>query len=123
MSRADTRRLGFPLSAIQQRLIGGLFILHGLAHAALGIWAAETGRWWVVASLWELAMVGFIAAGLGALGVAGLRELWRGLTLVAGAASILLFLTAPHRAFLPGLTVDVVALALISYTGSAPSPS
>jgi hypothetical protein len=109
----------FPLSATQQKVLGYFLLLHGLAHAAVGIWAAETGRWWLVASLWELAMVGFIAAGFGALGVAGLRDVWRAITLVAASASMLLFLSSPHRAFLPGLGIDITALALAAYSQSA----
>ena len=114
-------RLSFPLSSTQQKLLGSFFVLHGLAHAAVGIWAAETGRWWLVASLWELAMVGFIVGGLGALGVAGLRDLWRALTLVAASASILLFLSAPNSAFLLGVGIDVTALSLVAYSQPAPA--
>jgi len=111
--------LTFPLSSTQQKLLGSFFVLHGLAHAAIGIWAAETGRWWLVGSLWELAMVGFIVAGLGALGVAGLRELWRPFTLVAATASLLLFLSAPNSSFLFGVGVDIMALALVAYSQPA----
>lgn len=114
-----TEAVTFPLSATQQRLLGYFFLLHGLAHAGIGVWAAETGRWWVAASLWELAMVGFIAAGFGALGVAGLRDLWRALTFVAACASILLFLSSPHTAFLFGLGADIMSLALVAYSQSA----
>ncbi len=111
--------LTFPLSAIQQKVLGYFFLLHGLAHAAVGIWAAETGRWWMVASLWELAMVGFIAAGFGALGVRGLRDVWRGITLVAASASMLLFLSGPRSAFVFGLVIDISAMTLAAYSQSA----
>lgn len=111
--------LTFPLSAIQQKILGYFFLLHGLAHAAVGIWAAETGRWWMVASLWELAMVGFIAAGFGALGVAGLRDVWRAITIVASSASMLLFLSSPRSAFLLGLGIDIMILALAAYSRDA----
>lgn len=109
----------FPLSTTQQKILGSFFLLHGLAHAAVGMWAAETGRWWMVASLWELAMVGFVAAGLGALGVAGLRDLWRAIVVVASGASILLFLTSPRGVFLIGLAIDVTIMALAVYSKSA----
>ncbi len=114
-------RMSFPLSVRQQKLLGYFFLFHGLAHAAVGIWAAETGRWWFVASLWELAMVGFAAAGFGALGIAGLRELWRASAMVAAIASILLFLLSPHGAFLLGIGIDVSALTLVAFSESAPS--
>lgn len=119
--RERLETVSFPLSAIQQKLLGWFFLFHGLAHAGVGIWAAETGRWWLVASLWELAMVGFVAAGFGALGVAGLRELWRASTMVAAIASILLFLLSPHGAFLLGIGIDVSALTLVVFSQGAPS--
>ena len=107
--------VAFSLSATQQKILGFVFVLHGFAHAAIGIWAAESGRWWLIASLWELAMVGFIAAGLGALGLAGLRDIWRGLTALAASSSILLFLTSPQRVFLVGLGLDISMLVLVAY--------
>lgn len=113
------RSVSFPLSSTQQEVLGCFFVLHGFAHAAVGIWAAETGRWWLVASLWELAMVGFIVAGLGAVGVAGLREVWRAFTLVAASASLLLFLTSPKSVFLIGVGIDIMALALVTYSQPA----
>lgn len=119
--REQVARLSFPLSSIQQKVLGCFFVLHGLAHAAVGIWAAETGRWWLIASLWELAMVGFIVAGLGALGLHGLRELWRAFTLIAASASLLLFLSAPHPTFLLGAGIDIMALAVAAYSLPAPA--
>jgi len=122
MSRRErVERVTFPLSALQQKLLGCFLLFHGLAHAAVGIWAAETGRWWIVASLWQLAMVGFVAAGFGALGVAGLRELWRASTIVASIASILLFLLSPNSAFLLGIGIDVSALSLVAFSQSVSS--
>jgi hypothetical protein len=110
--------VSFSLSTTQQKILGSFFLLHGLAHAAIGIWAVETGRWWMVASLWELAMVGFIAAGFGALGLAGLRDVWRAIAIVAAGASILLFLSSPLSAFLIGLGIDVTIMALAVYSQS-----
>jgi len=118
--REEIARVSFPLSSIQQKVLGSFLVLHGLAHAAVGVWTAETGRWWIVASLWELAMVGFIAGGLGAIGVQGLRKSWRGFILVAATASIMLFLASPHSAFLFGVGIDITALALVAYSQPAP---
>jgi hypothetical protein len=63
-------------------------------------------------------MVGFIAAGFGALGVAGLRDLWRAIAIVAAGASILLFLSSPRGVFLIGLGIDVTIMALSVYSQS-----
>ena len=47
-------------------LIGVLLILHGLAHAGAGMWAA--GPVWLVTILWWLATMLYVSAGLGVLG-------------------------------------------------------
>jgi hypothetical protein len=119
--RERLESITFRLSATQQKLLGYFFLLHGLAHAAIGTWVAETARSWLVAPLWEVAMVGFIAGGFGALGVAGVRGPWRRLTMAAAIASILLFLLSPNGAFLLGIGIDISALALIAFLQSAPS--
>jgi hypothetical protein len=97
-------------------------LFHGLAHAGIGVWAAETGRWWIATSLWELGMVGFLAAGFGALGVAVLRPYWRGLTVVAAVGSFLLFLLAPSGLFVAGMAIDVMAVSLVLYSRDAAIP-
>jgi hypothetical protein len=97
-------------------------LFHGLAHAGIGVWAGETGRWWIATSLWELGMVGFLAAGFGALGVAVLRPYWRGLTVVAAVGSFLLFLLAPSGLFVAGMAIDVMAVSLVLYSRDAAIP-
>lgn len=122
-SRTARERAVFPLSVTQQKLFGSFLLLHGLAHAGVGIWAGETGRWWFVTSLWELAMVGFLAAGLGALGLAGLRDFWRSCTIVASVASMLLLLVEPAGMLIAGLSIDFIALSLVAYSRSEPRAS
>src|SRR5690349_8001434 len=119
LSRGSVReRASFTLSAKQQKLFGAFLFLHGLAHASIGVWAGETGRWWFPAALWELAMVGFIAAGLGAFGVAGVRDFWRQLSVTSSIASLLLLIMTPGVALVVGLTVDFLILGLIGYSSS-----
>ena len=111
-------RAAFTLSAAQQKVFAVFLILHGLAHAGIGMWAGETGQWWLPISLWELAMVGFLAAGFGALGVSGLKDLWRALTVVGAVASLLLLILTPGAVLVLGLTVDFLALSMIAYSRS-----
>ena len=111
-------RATFTLSARQQKLLGVFFLIHGLAHAGIGMWAGETGRWWLPISLWELSMVGFLAAGFGAIGVSGLRNYWRPLTIVSAVASLLLLILTPGVVLVLGLTVDFIALSLVAYSRS-----
>lgn len=119
ISRDSVReRATFTLHTKQQKLFGVFVFLHGLAHAGVGIWAGETGRFWLPMSLWELSMLGFIAAGFGAIGVAGLRDFWRPLTVVSSIASLLLLIMTPSVVLVPGLTVDFVVLSVVAYSRS-----
>jgi hypothetical protein len=120
LSRATVReRATFTLSGRQQKAFGMFLLIHGLAHAGIGLWAGETGRSWLPISLWELSMVGFLAAGFGAVGVGGLKTFWRPFTVVAGVASVLLLILTPGPVMVIGLTIDFVALSLVAYSRSA----
>ena len=97
---------------MRRTIIGWLFILHGLAHSALGFWAASLGPAWVVTPLWWIAQVGFVAAGAGLIGVDGLRRVWAPLVFVAGLSSIGLFNLYGHLALSIGLVLDVFLIAV-----------
>jgi hypothetical protein len=97
---------------MRRTLIGWLFIMHGLAHSALGFWAASLGPAWVVTPLWWIAQVGFVAAGAGLIGVDGLRRVWAPLVFVAGLSSIGLFNLYGHLALSIGLVLDVLLIAV-----------
>lgn len=119
LSRGSVReRAAFTLSARQQKIFGVFLLFHGLAHAGIGMWAGESGRWWFPVALWELAMVGFLAAGFGAIGVAGLKDFWRALTVAGGIASLMLLILTPGSVLVLGLTVDFLALTMIAYSRS-----
>jgi hypothetical protein len=120
LSRGTVREhAAFTLSARQQKVFGAFLLFHGLAHAGIGIWAGETGRWWLPISLWELAMVGFLAAGLGAIGVSGLRDFWRPFTIIGAASSLLLLILIPGFILVLGLTADFIALSMVAYSRPA----
>lgn len=120
LSRGTVReRSTFTLSARQQKILGAFLLFHGLAHAGIGMWAGETSRWWLPISLWELSMVGFLAAGLGAIGVSGLKEFWRPVAIISAVSSLLLLILTPGVVLVLGLTVDFVALSLVAYSRSA----
>jgi len=93
-----------------RRLLGTVLVLHGLAHAAAGIWATPTGPTWVVTLLWWIAMVGFVAAGAGLIGVPKLDELWLPIAVTAAIASILLIAGYPTPATLVGSAIDGAVL-------------
>lgn len=93
-------------------LFAVVLILHGLAHASAGMWATDIGGRTLVTVLWEGATVGFIAAGAGLLGVAGLRRWWRMLVAVAAVSSLTLLVLYSHPLFIVGMIADFVLVAL-----------
>ena len=86
-----------------KRVLLGLFVLvHGCAHAAIGVWALSEGSPWVVTPLWATAMLGYFATGLGILRVPLLRAWWKQLLLAATVASLILLLVFSHGLSLIG---------------------
>lgn len=52
LSRSETRPCAlFDVTSMQRMLFGSFLLFHGLAHAGIGVWAGETGRWWIVTLL------------------------------------------------------------------------
>jgi hypothetical protein len=97
---------------MRRAILATIFILHGLAHSAAGIWATSLGPSWVVVPLWLLAEAGFIGAGLGLAGVAGLRTVWQQLAFIAGISSVALLAAFGTLPLLVGLGVDAVLFVL-----------
>lgn len=97
-------------------------IAHGLAHASAGMWATDIGGRGLVTLLWELASVGFIAAGAGVLGVAEFRRIWRVFVVVASISSLLLLGIYGHPLFVVGIIADIIilAIAILSWWNVSP---
>jgi hypothetical protein len=66
--------------------------------------------------LWLVSLVGFVAAGLGLLGVPGLSEIWRELMVAASGFSLVLFLFYWHPHLFVGVALDLICLA-VAWTG------
>lgn len=92
-----------------RRLVGTLLVVHALAHASLGMWMSPTLPV-AFAVLWWIAMVGFIAAGAGLIGMARLDRYWRPPAIVASLASLMLLTMHPHPVLLIGAAVDALVL-------------
>jgi hypothetical protein len=91
-------------------IIGLVILLHGLAHASIGVWAFAEGPAWLITLLWGAAMLGYLGSAAGVLRVPLLREWWK-LTLVgATSSSILLLLVFGHAYGVFGVLIDVVVL-------------
>lgn len=93
-----------------------LLLLHGFAHASVGVWAAAQGPIWLVTLLWATAMLGYFAASLGLFRVPLLRRYWKPLLTAATAASILMLTVYSHRVGLIGAFIDV-ALYMFAVEG------
>ena len=113
------------------RVLTGLFlIVHGLAHARAGTVLSDPSRsWrlfdgtilgtimlWVTGILWTASMIGFVAGGLGLLGVVGLRRYSRRLIFVAAIASVLLLALAARPYAIAGAIIDVALFILLGFT-------
>jgi hypothetical protein len=104
--------------SMRQRALGALIglglLLHGLAHAVLPMRAAEAVAPDGMTVLYVLAMVGFVAAGLGLVGVAPLRRTIVPGSVVGGICGLMLQLRFFHAEMWPGIvlstTLPVVAV-------------
>jgi hypothetical protein len=90
--------------------IGLLFVLHGVAHSALGVWSSAFGPALVVTPLWLAAQLGFMIAGCGILGVPWCRRVWMPAAILGALSSALLFTLYAHPVLLWGLLIDASVL-------------
>ena len=89
-------------------LLGVALILHGLAHAGAGMWAA--GPVWLVTLLWWSATALYVAAGFGTLGFRQYRRVSAELAFAALVPSALLLGAFAGLFVLPGIALDLVLL-------------
>lgn len=89
-----------------RRVIGFLLVLHGLAHAGVGMWLNTSAPASIVSLLWWLATIGFIAAGTGLLGVPLLDRYWRILSSIAAVASLALIALSSVPVLMIGAAID-----------------
>lgn len=85
-----------------------------------GVQAPEGFVRGVAVTLALASLVGFVLAGLGVIGVAGLTDVWSGLTIGSAAASLLLVVLFWHTYFIVGLALDV-GLLVTTIGGRWPS--
>jgi hypothetical protein len=99
--------------------IGLIIVLHGIAHAAAGMWSSGRTFAWYMTALWGAAMIGYLVAGFGVLRTPGLRRIWKGAFVVATFASFLLLNQFGHPALVPGMLVDLTLLIVVLIEMSA----
>lgn len=94
-------------------VLGIVVIVHGLAHANVAIWASAGGPGWLVQLLWSVALLGYLAAGLGMLRVPVIRQWWKQSMIAATVSSISLLLLTRHLLGGLGAAIDVFLLVLV----------
>ena len=92
-------------------LVGILLILHGLAHAGAGMWAA--GPVWLITILWWLATALYISAGLGVLGFKRYSPWTAELAFAAVIPSALLLGSFLGLFIAPGIALDLLLLIAV----------
>ena len=111
------------------RILGWLVIAHGLSHAVLpmrgSLEPTLTGDW-VPIALYGVSMVGFVAAGLGILGLRPLNRVISPLLVLSSAWSLLAIARLGDTSLWPGGASDV-GLLLVglwrAFSGWPPHPS
>src|SRR5688572_19256561 len=99
------------------RILGWLVIAHGVSHAVLpmrGSLAPTLYGDWMPIALYGVSMVGFVAAGLGLLGMRPLHRVISPLLVLASASSLVAILVLGDRSVSVGAACDV-ALLLVGF--------
>src|SRR5688572_14603113 len=91
--------------------IGIILVLHGLAHAGAGMWAA--GPVWLITILWWLATGLYISAGLGVLGVRNYARWTPEMIFAALIPSSLLLGQFAGWFVLPGIALDATLIFVV----------
>jgi hypothetical protein len=99
---------------MRRGLLASLFIIHGLLHASIGVWAVTGHSLVMVNTLWSVAIVGYVATGFALLREPLLRRHWKPMLVTASIASLLLLIMYGGILGLLGIPVDLV-LAFLAF--------
>ena len=89
-------------------LVGIIILLHGFAHANASLWAHASWPFWLVTSVWGVAMLGYLAAGFGVLRVPFVRDFWAPSLVAATIASVALLSATSHAIVSAGILLDII---------------
>jgi len=108
---------------MRRTVAGLLLVAHGLAHTLAGMRATESAHPWLLTLAWGTALVGFVGAGLGLLGVRAMRPVWRRLAAAGVVGSVVLLAVGwPTPLAAAGLLVDGLVACLVLYSWNRESP-
>src|SRR4051812_38188938 len=92
---------------MKRTILGWLFVIHALAHAALGVWIAGDGAPTFLLLAWMVALVGFVAVGLALFRAPFLRDRWKGVLFAATIPSALLCVAFGGWLGVTGFAIDM----------------
>lgn len=92
---------------MRRRILGWLIIIHALAHAFVGMWAAGHGSIWISTTIWAVAAGSYLFVGLGLLRVPVFRDWWKQAIVLATVTSVVLVILYLPFWGLPGVVIDV----------------
>src|SRR5689334_13470018 len=98
---------------MRRLILGAVVVLHALAHANFAVYATGSAPGWLVQLLWAVALLGYLAAGLGMLRVPLLRDRWKQLMITGTIGSVLLLLVMRDLLGSLGIVIDVLLLVLV----------
>lgn len=99
---------------MRRGLLATLFIIHGLLHASIGVWAVAGHSLVMVSTLWSISVIGYVATGFAMLREPIVRRYWKPILVTASIASLLLLVMYGGIIGLLGLPVNLV-LAFLAF--------
>ena len=104
--------LPFPRagSLWRRRALGLLLLAHALAHSSAIVWATATASAWLVSLLWIAALIGYLSAGLGILGMPVVNVRWPWMFGAATIASITLLALSGAGLASVGIFIDLMLI-------------
>jgi hypothetical protein len=108
------------------RVLGWLVITHGLAHAVLPLRGATAPAFlvgdWIPVGLYMLTMIGFVAAGLGILGIKPLDGAIGPLLVLSAGLSVVAVVRMGDPTLWPGAAFDLVLVGIGLWRATAGWP-
>jgi hypothetical protein len=100
--------------------LGFVFLLHAMAHSNASTWAGDHEPVWLVTTLWSAALLGYLIAGFGILGVPLASRWWAHAMAIAMGTSIALLAMVGGPIAWWGIALDAGVLVLLLRWASLP---
>lgn len=104
----------------RRRLLGFFLVFHALAHSSAIVWATATAPAWFVSVLWIAALIGYLSAGLGILGMPTVFARWPWMFGAATIASITLLALSGDGLASVGIFIDLMLIPGVVRWGHVP---